>query len=117
MLESNPQVLGPDISKIQSDQQHYVEAYYHLVHHRSNSSLDERINAIEIQFNKDIPVVGKLHAVILPSRHFDSVMVKQIETELSATCVMYDMPATYKPTELMNTIYERVRNVILSGTP
>jgi hypothetical protein len=114
-LENNPAQNEPDIEKIQKEQRHYAEAYYHLVHHRSNSSQDERVNAIEIQFDKNIPIQGNLRAVILPSRHFDADSVEQIEKQFSATCIMYDMQATYKPTEIMNAIYERVRNFIISN--
>lgn len=114
-LENTPQPSSPKIDQIQNEQKHYVEAYYHLVHHRSNSAQDERVNAIEIQFNKDVDINGNLRAVILPSRFFSKELVAEIEGEFGATAILYDMPATYKPIELMNTIYEKVRNFVLSS--
>lgn len=114
-LENIPQPASPKITEIQSDQKHYVEAYYHLVHHRSNSAQDERVNAIEVQFNRDIPISGNLKAVIIPSRFYTNEIVLDIEREFDATVIVYDMPATYKPSELMNTIYEKLYNLVTSS--
>ncbi|MBP1182184.1 hypothetical protein [Methylobacterium sp. PvR107] len=114
-LDNRPSHGVVDLDELQKSQKHYVEAYYHLVHHRSNSALDERVNAVEVQFDKDIDIAGQLRAVILPSRFFTAEVITNIENEFAATAIMYDMPATYKPSELMNTIYEKVKNFIVSN--
>ncbi|MGU3464250.1 hypothetical protein ACLBXO_05300 [Methylobacterium sp. C33D] len=111
-LENSPQTDGPTITEIQNEQKHYVEAYYHLVHHRSNSAQDERVNSIEVQFDKDIEIVGNLQAVIIPSRFYSKEIVAEVEKEFNATVIVYDMPASYRPSELMNTIYEKLYNFV-----
>src|SRR5436305_13557535 len=43
-----------------------IDSYFRLLHHRSNSAYDDRVNAIEIQVRVPIALLGAVHAAILP---------------------------------------------------
>ena len=112
-LNSDPLPNIAGIDDAISHNNFYAEAYYQLLRHRSNSGTDDRLHAIELQFNKDIALKNKVRAVVIPNRWHDSAIGEHIEKAWGAITIPYDMPAMYAPRECMNFIFEKVRTFII----
>jgi hypothetical protein len=87
-----------------------VDSFYRLIRLGDNREADDRISAIEIQFNKDIVLKNKIEAVVLPGPYLDRPGVaKQIEG-WGAIALPYDIQESFKPIETYGAILTRLKD-------
>lgn len=87
-----------------------VDSFYKLLRLGDNRDSDDRISAIELQFDRDVALINKVAAVILPGPYLDRAGVaKQIEG-WSAIAIPYDIQETFRPLEIYGAILNRLKD-------
>jgi hypothetical protein len=88
-----------------------ADSYDRLIRHQSNTDLDDRVSAIEIQLRESIDLFNNVRAIILPRDYLDQPQViDQIQSWSNPDIILYDLPQSYIPKELMGTIRQLVRD-------
>lgn len=88
----------------------YVDSFYKLIQPGNNQDTDDRLSAIELQFDKDITLSNKVSAVILRGPYLDrSGVVSQIEG-WHALAIPYDIQEAFKPSEIYGAILNRLKD-------
>lgn len=88
-----------------------ADAYDRLIRNQSNTRLDDRVSAIEIQINQPIKLFNNIRAIILPHEFLDKQhVIDQIQSWRDVSIIPYNLPQSYRPGEIMGTIREKVRD-------
>ncbi|MBV9829770.1 MAG: hypothetical protein JO001_29470 [Alphaproteobacteria bacterium] len=90
-----------------------ARGFHSLITDRQRNSYDDRVSAIEVQFDRDVPLPGLAEAVVLPSVLLDDPAIKAKFAEWGAQPLPYDLVARFKPVEYVSQIRTLIRDYLI----
>lgn len=90
----------------------HVDAYYRLIRRGGNQGSDERISAIELQFDRAVPLARQLMAVILPAPYLDRPGIREQIEGWGAIGIPYQMGGTFRPIEIHGAIVDKLHDFL-----
>lgn len=88
----------------------HVDSFYKSIRLGNNQDTDDRISAIELQFDQDCTLQNKVSAVILPSHYLDIPGVAQQIEGWGGIAIPYYIPETFRPSEVYGSIINRLND-------
>jgi len=89
-----------------------ASSFHSLITDTKRNSYDDRVSAIEIQFDQDIPLAGVAEAVVLPSVLLDDEAIKAKLSAWGAQPLPYDLISRFRPAEYVSQIANIVRDYL-----
>ena len=89
-----------------------VHSFDQLIRNRSNSKSDDRVCAVEIQVNKNISLMNRVQAVILPAAYLQIEGVAQQIEEWGAVAIPYDLGYEFIPREISGVFWQKIRDFL-----
>lgn len=88
----------------------HIDSYYKLIRARNNLNADDRVSAVELQFDRDVALPNEVSAVILPAPYCDVPGVLDQIEGWSAVSIPYDIQETFRPLEMYGAILNRLKD-------
>jgi hypothetical protein len=92
-----------------------IDSFNQLIRNRSNSRIDDRVCAIEIQVNKDVELRNRVEAVILPSAYLQLAGVGQQIDSWGAIAIPYDLGYEFIPKEIIGVFWQAIRDFLVQS--
>jgi hypothetical protein len=85
-----------------------IDSYIRLIHHRANSDFDDRVTAVEIQFNTPVNLPGQVIAAVLPKPFLDKAGVAEQVERWGGIAIPYNVKEEFVPREIQGAIFDRL---------